>query len=124
MGVQTLTFTELQTLAAEIELVLNNRPIGVDFEDDNEEVLTPNHLIYGRKLFTTGEKRVNIELPDNEENLGRRKRHIEKIVNHFWERWRREYITLLREVQRRSHKHRSEEIEQGDIKYAYYSLRS
>ena len=35
-----IMYVELQTIN-EIEMILNNRPIGMDYEDDMEDVLTP-----------------------------------------------------------------------------------
>ena len=34
----------------ETELILNNRPLCEIYDDDVEEVLTPNHFIFGRQL--------------------------------------------------------------------------
>ena len=45
-------FTELQVLFYEIKLVLNSRPLEFVYDSDLEEILTPNHLIFGRKLYT------------------------------------------------------------------------
>ena len=75
VGIQTLTYIELQTLAAEIELILNNRPIGADYNDDVEEVLTPNHLIVGRMLLTTGGQEI-ISSGDESRRLTKRKRSL------------------------------------------------
>ena len=72
VGIQTLTYIELQTLAAEIELILNNRPIGADYNDNVEEVLTPNHLIVGRMLSTTGDQEI-ISSGDESRSLTKRK---------------------------------------------------
>ena len=55
VGTHTLTFTELQTLFAEIELILNNQPIGADYDDNVEEVLTPNQWIVRRMLSTVSD---------------------------------------------------------------------
>ena len=38
------------TILAEIELILNNRPLTYIFDELTKEPLTPNHLLYGRKL--------------------------------------------------------------------------
>ena len=65
VGVQKLTYIELQTLIIEIELVLNNRPIGVDFEDDYEDVLTPNHLTFGRRLESSSDVNDMWSIPNN-----------------------------------------------------------
>ena len=39
----------------EIEHILNSRPLTMLFDDDEEQVLTPNHLLYGRQLTYTNE---------------------------------------------------------------------
>ena len=43
-------FNELQVLLYEIKLVLNSKPLGFVYDKDLEEILTPNHLLFGRKL--------------------------------------------------------------------------
>ena len=45
-----INYIELQTLILEVEVILNNRHICADYEDDIDEVLTQNHLIFGRRL--------------------------------------------------------------------------
>ena len=47
--------------------------------------------------------------------MRKRKRIIDTLLDHFWNRWRREYITSLREVQRRVKKTGGEKIQEGDI---------
>ena len=34
----------------EIELILNSRPLGVLYDDDMEQILTQNHILFGRNL--------------------------------------------------------------------------
>ena len=114
VGVRTLTFVELQTLAAEIELILNNRPIDADYDDDVEEVLTPNHLIVGRMLSTTGDENLVTNFKEDENSLSKRKQALEMVLDNFWDRWRREYITGLRELQR-VRKRGGEKIREGDV---------
>ena len=43
-------FNELQILLYEIKLVLNSKPLGFVYDKDLQEILTPNHLLFGRKL--------------------------------------------------------------------------
>ena len=50
LGRTTLDFYQLQTVIQEIELILNSRPLGVLYDDDMGQILTPNHLLSGRKL--------------------------------------------------------------------------
>ena len=37
-------------MLSQIELILNSRPLGVLFGDDLEQILTPNHLLFERKI--------------------------------------------------------------------------
>ena len=85
IGKKKVTYIELQTLIVEIESVLNNRPIGVDYDNDHEEVLTPNHLLFGRRL-----ENFNINLVDYEPNvnLTKRNKFMDVLLNHLWNRWR------------------------------------
>ena len=115
VGVRTLTFTELQTVSAEIESVLNSRPIGADYDDDMGDTLTPNHLMFGRTLPTTGEQRVMTNIQDSNECLSKRKRLLESALDHFWDRWRREYVTSLRDYHRRVKKRGATKIRVGDV---------
>ena len=50
LGRTTFDFHQSQTVIQEIELILNFRPIGVLYDDDMEKILTPSHLLFGRKL--------------------------------------------------------------------------
>ena len=78
---------------SEVEATLNSRPLTYDYDIPGEEVLTPAHLTYGRRLAT---------LPGSqeaEEDISCRKgyRHVNERLGHFWRRWCREYLTDLRE---------------------------
>ena len=93
IGTERLTFVELQTVISEIEFILNKRPIGVDYDDDLEDVLTPNHLIFGRRLEATSNLGdVNIHHDISNRKLVKRKKLIDTMTGHFWDRWRKEYF--------------------------------
>ena len=47
IGKALLTFEELRTVIYEIECTLNSRPLTYVDEDFDDNILTPNHLIYG-----------------------------------------------------------------------------
>ena len=49
VGHKRLTYVELVTFLQDVECVLNNRPL-CEPCDEEREVLTPNHLLYGRRL--------------------------------------------------------------------------
>ena len=47
----TVTYEELLTLTAEIEGILNCRPITYVYNSAASEPLTPSHLIYGYRIL-------------------------------------------------------------------------
>ena len=88
-----VTFEEMLTVLQEIETVINNRPLTFTYEEPAEEVLTPSHLVYGRRINLHSN---DLELPD-EENLPSRLKYLKGIQKNFWLRWKSEYLTELRE---------------------------
>ena len=56
MGKALLTFEESRTMSYEIECTWNSRPLTSVDEGFDNNILTPNHLIYGRNI---NEKCVN-----------------------------------------------------------------
>ena len=99
LGNSMVCFNELQVLLYETELVLNSRPLGFVHDNDLEAILTPNHLLFGRKLYTSnssiqGNVGINLVLP-------KRVHLINVLLNQFWSRWRNEYVTSLREYDKK-----------------------
>ena len=92
-----LNFHELETVTNEIELLLNSRPLGALHDDDLEEPLTPNHLFYGRQLHFN---KYNDSVEDGVFDAHKRIEYLETVLNHFWNRWRSEYIPSLLEYQK------------------------
>lgn len=64
--------------------------------------LTPVHLIYGRRMHSVPHK---LEEPDeladptylNDQDMRRVVDKHSQLIQRFWFRWRREYLTALRE---------------------------
>lgn len=79
----------LHTLLLEAEHVINSRPLITT--DTDEEGLTPNHFLIGRSC---GAPRLGAF---TEEDLsGRRSwRTAQRLADHFWARWVREYLPTL-----------------------------
>ena len=50
LGNARLTFSKLLTTVVEIEGTLNSRPLTYEYDEVGCEVLTPSHLIFGRRL--------------------------------------------------------------------------
>ena len=99
LGNARLTFDELMMVVVEVEGTLNSRPLMYDYDKGSEEVLTPSHLIYGRRIKSLPDKNTEDE-PENESNCSKRFRHLTLRLLHFWNRWRKQYLTDLRELHR------------------------
>ena len=97
-----LSFDELITVVKEIENIVNNRPLVYvsSDRDPNEEILTPNKLLYGRNLEVKNTiADVNDEVGD-EVSPTKRGEHLNVILNHWWKRWQQDYLCELREYHR------------------------
>ena len=92
-----ITFDELQTILLEIALVNNNRPLTHIYTDSTELWLTPNQLVFSKNLnhSSLSESLVNAEI-----DIYEHKEKLTNIVNHFWHRWRTEYVTNSPEYQK------------------------
>ena len=89
-----VTLDELSTVVIEVEAILNDRPLTALYEELTEEVITPNHLIHGRRLV------VNPSGSNSEEqSLEIRYKYVNTLMNHFWSRFNKEYLNELRERQ-------------------------
>ena len=97
MGKAKLRFRELETILIQVEGVLNNRPLTYQGEDLEEEVITPNHLIYGAAHPTTAEHDSD---SDEEIPLNKSIRYSQMKKQHLWKRWTKGYIFSLREFHR------------------------
>ncbi|XP_047139129.1 uncharacterized protein LOC124815033 [Hydra vulgaris] len=105
-----LSYKELLRFLAEVESILNNRPITFMYESPGDLPLTPNHLIYGRSTNFKGINDKNYKL-----NLNTRSTYIEDTLNHFWQRWEKEYLTELREFHKCKQNRGTNKIAVGDV---------
>ena len=113
-----VTSAELYTLVVEIEGTLNNRPLTYLSADEFDKALTPNHLICGRRLEQLPDLNINhcTEEDLSPDNLNRRQQYLAKLLRHWWNRWKREYLVDLRETHNLSSSHCGEPcIKEGDI---------
>ena len=105
IGQAKFTYDELNTVLIEIEAILNSRPLTYVTSEDLEEPLTPSHLLIGRRILSLPDDLNYIDDGDEDfvvdsENLQRRTRHLNNVINHFWKRWTKEYLLELRNAHR------------------------
>lgn len=121
IGKARLTYDELITILAEVEMILNSRPLSYMESDDNEQPLTPSHLIIGRRVMNLpsveSDDSFEEEFRITKEELRDRMKYFDILLNHFWKRWRSEYLIELRDAHRHSPlKHnQSRRINKGDV---------
>ena len=77
------TYEELRTILHEIEIILNNRPLTFTYKNPNDPVLTPNQLLFDRRL--------NFQVIDSKEeetiDICSRYKYIQDLIDHFIKRW-------------------------------------
>ena len=103
VGFKILTFVELQTLIFEIEATLNNRPLCQPVDEDTD-ILTPNHLLFGSRVEMVNESEIGVVDGNNLKSLQKRQRHITIMKEHFIKRWKKEYLSYLRDFHRNTGK--------------------
>ena len=110
-----LTYEEFVTILTEVEGVLNSRPLTYGNEELGEP-LTPAHLMIGRRIL---DRPNPVEFPGFKDmkhaDVTRRAKHLHTVLNHFRSRFRREYLTELREHQNTKKPKSGEKVSVGDV---------
>lgn len=87
--------------------------------EDTEEPLTPSHLLYGRRLLSLPSITDDEEDPEwkiTRNDPTRRRAHMGNLIEHFWKRWKHEYLLELRESHRlKSRGNSSRTVSVGDV---------
>lgn len=92
IGNAHLTYEEFSTVLAQIEAILNSRPIHPMSADPNDLVaLTPAHFLIGRPMTSPPCE----DLTSAEPSRLRRYERLEQIRQHYWQRWSKDYISQL-----------------------------
>jgi hypothetical protein len=100
LGRARLKRDELETVLVEVECTLNSRPLMYEYDEVGEEVLTPSHLIFGRRINSLPDVVDEPEEAIGERECTARFRYLSNRLEHFWNRWRKEYLIGLREAHR------------------------
>ncbi|XP_072162003.1 uncharacterized protein [Bemisia tabaci] len=97
IGNEKLTMDQFLTLLCKIEAILNSRPL-CPISADTEELsaLTPAHFMIGAPLLSLPEYNWTLT-PSNRLSQWQA---IQKMSQHFWERWSAEYLTTLQARQK------------------------
>ena len=76
----------------DIERNLNNRPLTYVRAEGEEEVLTPNVIVWGRNSYPIEDSEL---FEDDKEKLTKMNNRLEEAKAHARRRWKREYIHSL-----------------------------
>lgn len=91
-GNSVLTFEEFYTFLTQIEALLNSRPLTPMSSDPNDiSPITPAHFLIGRTLTSVADPTL-MHLPESKLS---RWQLIQRLQQHFWQRWSKEYISEL-----------------------------
>jgi hypothetical protein len=93
---QKLGYEALTTIIAEIEAVLNSRPLTY-IQTDSTDVLTPFHLYNGSRALDPPDPRIKDFTEMTAEDARQRVLKLDKIISSFWNTWSKDYLTSLRE---------------------------
>ena len=91
---QQLTFEELYTLLTQVESCLNSHPLTPLSSDPRDlNPLTPGHFLIGDALTALPQPNLR---DITKTRLGRYQL-IQQMLQHFWQRWQREYLHQLQQ---------------------------
>lgn len=94
MGNTHLTFEEISTLFAQVEAILNSRPLcPLSSSPSDPFFLTPGHFLLGRSLTAL----PSPSYEDCKSTQLKRYQRLEQIRQHFWRRWQKEYLAELQQ---------------------------
>lgn len=117
IGKSNVTYDELGTLLAEIEGIINSRPITylTDDQDGISGSLSPSHLINGRRLTASGNDE-QFEIVSTHQSLTKKLKHHWHLLSQFLNQWRQDYLLNLRESHNLAVKGCSKQaIQTGDV---------
>jgi Family of unknown function (DUF5641)/Integrase zinc binding domain/Integrase core domain len=92
IGVTKLTFEQFSTILAQIEAILNSRPLSALSNDPTDyQYLTPGHFLIGSSLTAYPEK----DLSNSPENRIKFWEQCSRIQQLFWKKWSIDYLNRL-----------------------------
>ena len=115
IGKARLNFEELNTALIETERVLNCRPLSYIETDDVLDTLTPSSLLYGRRVGLKSGTSLPVK-DETRHTLLSRMKHLDKVIDRFWSRFRHEYLSELRQIQAYNNRRgQAKQLSSGDV---------
>ena len=96
-GKAFLNYDELTTLLIEIEQTLNTRPLTYLSDNNEDEAITPSHLLYRRNIARRNFMYFVTEHCKQDNALLSKYERLKMILSHFKKRFFDEYVLALRE---------------------------
>lgn len=115
IGSGLLWWTELEEVLLDVEITLNNRPLGYLEDDIQLPVLTPYSMLFQNSNVLPERSAHHIE--DGE--LRKRAKHLLKCKEAVWKRWSKEYLRSLRERHLFTNKAIGKQPAVGDVVIIY-----
>ncbi|XP_031634329.1 uncharacterized protein LOC116347753 [Contarinia nasturtii] len=111
IGQKVLRYENLSTLLCQIEAILNSRPL-YPLSDDAKDMqaLTPGHFLIGEPLIAPLPFRIDPKPTSTGIRLWKER---QLMVQHFWDRWKNEYLVTLQE--RKKWRKEKENIKIGQL---------
>ena len=96
LGKTNLRWNELESVLLDVEVNLNNQPLTYIEDNIQYPILTPNSMLLGRYTVMLEE---DLEEEDDRNSWKKCQKYIARCKDAAWRRWKREYLTALRERQ-------------------------
>nr|CAI5844533.1 unnamed protein product [Callosobruchus analis] len=110
IGPSRLHYEDFSTVLTQIEAILNSRPLYPLSPDPSDlNPLTPAHFLIGRSLTSIPDQPL-LDVPECGLKLYAK---LQRMIQTFWERWRKDYISELQI--RTKWKSKSPSIKEGDM---------
>ena len=111
IGRANLRWGELEEVILDVEIAVNNRPLGYVEDDVQFPTLTPNSMLFMQPNLLPEEETNDVEGVE----LRKRARHLSKCKDAVWSRWTKEYINGLRERHNLNNKGKEVSVKVGDV---------
>ena len=111
IGGATLDWQELTEVILDIEIQINRRPLCYMEDDVELPTLTPSIFLFQRSSQLPEQEPWR----EDEKSLRKRAKFLIACKKNLWNRWKREYLTALREKHNMTHQTGKLKVSVGDV---------